>query len=497
MLLKAPVKAIDGKLASVDLRGRNLVRLSPSPPLGTAAGASISTPASASPQLLGIGRRLIGETDRLVEKMVKMIREIPEYRRVKDEALWTEVRQILRANIPVFFNAVIEGRLPKEEEISAARYFARRRVHQGLPLRGHLTAYRNGMWILWEELVSCVMHRPMLQKELLMRAAWAFQHLDIITAAVSEAYYAEQEGRARHRDRTMRDLFDEIIDGGPSSPEELKARAESVGLDLDSEFHVLVIVRPQGRVGSPRGAELPSVTVVVAEAAGLTVERVVSVERNRELLLLTPRSGEELRVAVLRSKLVEALEPSIAAGVAVAVGISGVVSGISGVRQGYKEAKRATEIGQMLDPTNVVHFYEDYVLHDVLDSGAKPGRRLVDEVLGPLLAIGETGQRLIETLQAYFRAGLNLKVAAGSLDIHPNTLAYRMRQIHQLTGLDPGNPEQRLRAEISLQLFSLQRRRDVSGKVEHPSETRATTSAARGKRSAPTRCATAAIKPAS
>ena len=47
---------------------------------------------------------------------------------------------------------------------------------------------------------------PVLQKELLLRASWAFQHLDIVSSAVSEAYFAEQHGQARHRDRMMRDL---------------------------------------------------------------------------------------------------------------------------------------------------------------------------------------------------------------------------------------------------------------------------------------------------
>lgn len=493
MLVKGSVRPIDRRLAPRPGSGA-VSPLIGSPPPAPSLGGGISRPAPASPQLLAIGRKLIGETERLVEKIIKMIHELPEYRRMKDEALWTEVRQILRANIPVFFNAVIEGRLPRDEEISAARYFARRRVHQGVSLRGHLTAYRNGMWILWGELVNCVLHRPVLQKELLMRAAWAFQHLDIITSAVSEAYFAEQEGRARHRDRIMRDLFDEIIDGGPSAPEGLKARAESVGLDLDSEFHIMVVFRPAGSHGSPRGSELPSVAVVVAEAIGLSVERVISVERNRELLVLTPHNGEKLPVAVLRSKLVELLEPSLTAGVALAIGISGLVSGIAGVRQGYKEAKRATEIGQMLDPTNVVHFYDDYVLHDVLDSGAKPGKRLIDEVLGPLLGMGETGHRLIETLEAYFRSGLNLKVAAGTLEIHPNTLAYRMRQIHQVTGIDPASPGHRLGAEIALQLFALQRKREgTTTKVNPLSELRAT-SGSKTRRAVAARPAPATMK---
>ncbi|MGH7818503.1 MAG: PucR family transcriptional regulator, partial [Candidatus Binatia bacterium] len=357
----------------------------------------------------------------------------------------------------------------------------------------HLTAYRNGMWILWEELVNAVMHRPVLQKELLLRAAWAFQHLDIVGSAVSEAYHAEQEGRARHRDRMLRELFDEIIEGGSSSAEELEARAVSVDLDLDLDFHVFVFPLGSSRGGSPRTADLSALAMVVAEAASLTVERVVSIERSRELVLLVPCGEEDFRVAVLRSAIAEALEPTIRAGVPLVAGVSGIVRRVPGVRQGYKEAKRAAEIGQMLDPTNVVYFYDDYVLQDVLDSGAAAGRRLIGEALGPLLSVGETGQRLMETLRAYFRAGSNLKVAAASLDIHPNTLSYRMRQIHQLTGLDPGHPEQRLRAEIALQLFSMeQRREELSRTGQSAAGGRAAPQLPRAKGSSGARAAAAA-----
>ena len=419
-----------------------------------------SVPEPASAELQAVARALKGETDRLVEKMVDMIHQIPEYRLVKDPSLWNEVRQILRVNTPVFYSAVIEGRVASDEERSAARYFARRRAHQGVPLRGHLTAYRNGMWMLWAELVARVLAKPKLQKELLLRAAWAFRHLETISSEVTEAYLAEQEGRARHRDRTLRDLFEEIINGSSSS-DDLRQRAEAVGLKLDTEFKIVVIWPAADKTHERAVVLLPSVPVAVAiaESTGLTVEQLVAIERTRELILIAATRGE-MSIKELRAKLSEAVAPSGEASPRFFVGISGPVSGIEGVRQGYKEARRAVEIGQMLEPSELAFFYEDYVLQDVLDAGAKAGRRLVCGSLGALLNLGETGRRLIDTLEAYFRAGAHLKVAAALLDIHPNTLAYRMRQIHRLTGLNPENPEDRLRAEIAIRLLSLHRRKE-------------------------------------
>ena len=420
--------------------------------------AGITVSSEASPELVEIGRKLVADTDRLVARIVGMIQAIPEYRSVKSGTLWNDVAQVSRAHVAVFIEAVIRGRNPSDKDVRAACYFARRRVHQGVPLRGPLTAYRNGIWILWEELVLAVRGRPALQIELLMRAMWAFRYLDIVTSAISEAYYAEQHGRAQHRDRTLRDLFDEMIGGGTSPAHELKARAEAVGFDLDGSFHFLVLTSATAskRVGLPSA----SVVVAVADAAGVGVDGVISVERNREILLVTP-TGLAIPVAVLRANLSEALDPAEANGAPPQIGISGLVSGIEGVRQGYQEAKRAIELGRTLQPNDSVHCYEDYILQDALDSCAKGvGARLIGESLGPLLDLGEPGQRLIETLEAYVRANGHFKQAAGILDVHPNTLTYRMRQIHRLTGLDVSRPEQRLQAELALRLHLAQRRHE-------------------------------------
>lgn len=61
-------------------------------------------------------------------------------------------------------------------------------------------------------------------------------------------------------------------------------------------------------------------------------------------------------------------------------------------------------------------------------------RYLVDEVYGPLV---EARGDLLGTLTVYFHHGGTIEATARELIVHANTVRYRLRQVTQLTGLDP------------------------------------------------------------
>ncbi|MDH6113356.1 DNA-binding PucR family transcriptional regulator [Kitasatospora sp. MAP12-15] len=62
------------------------------------------------------------------------------------------------------------------------------------------------------------------------------------------------------------------------------------------------------------------------------------------------------------------------------------------------------------------------------------------------------GTRLAESVLAWLDALGEVRVAAQSLHIHPNTLRYRVRRAEQLTGIDLAQPQQRLLAMLQLRL---------------------------------------------
>ena len=78
--------------------------------------------------------------------------------------------------------------------------------------------------------------------------------------------------------------------------------------------------------------------------------------------------------------------------------------------------------------------------------------------LGPLLADERMGAELVETLQAYFDAGENMREAARRLHLATRTVAYRLEKIEGLLG-EPINAETRRRLSVALMV---QRLRDTS-----------------------------------
>lgn len=60
------------------------------------------------------------------------------------------------------------------------------------------------------------------------------------------------------------------------------------------------------------------------------------------------------------------------------------------------------------------------------------------------------GASLVTSLRAYLRAGMNVRDAAATLTVHPNTLRYRVDRAQQLSGLDLGDPGDRLLTELQL-----------------------------------------------
>jgi sugar diacid utilization regulator len=88
--------------------------------------------------------------------------------------------------------------------------------------------------------------------------------------------------------------------------------------------------------------------------------------------------------------------------------------------------------------------------------------RFVDNTLGAL--IGEDARRepvLMPTLEAWFHENGNLALAAQRLEVHRNTLSYRLQRIEALTGCTFDNPHDRLNIAVALMIWRLSPPRSV------------------------------------
>jgi DNA-binding PucR family transcriptional regulator len=76
---------------------------------------------------------------------------------------------------------------------------------------------------------------------------------------------------------------------------------------------------------------------------------------------------------------------------------------------------------------------DDVLLEAALSGAARGPAARLSSILAPL----EGAADLLATLEAYLAADADRRRTAASLNIHPNTLDYRLRRIGELTGRSP------------------------------------------------------------
>ncbi|NLN15688.1 MAG: hypothetical protein GX182_00005, partial [Firmicutes bacterium] len=77
-------------------------------------------------------------------------------------------------------------------------------------------------------------------------------------------------------------------------------------------------------------------------------------------------------------------------------------------------------------------------------------RRFVERIIGRLLE--SDGDRLLTTLDTYFKCDCDLKRTSANLFIHRNTLVYRLKKIRHLTGLEPRKFSDAMQLQMALML---------------------------------------------
>jgi DNA-binding PucR family transcriptional regulator len=123
-------------------------------------------------------------------------------------------------------------------------------------------------------------------------------------------------------------------------------------------------------------------------------------------------------------------------GTPLAMGISTVATGVAELPRACLEARTALE--SVTDGGGVVALPRlspfDYLALRADDTA----RWLVDARLRTFLDEDRArGGVLTATVRAFADANLNLRLAAGRLQVHPNTAQYRLRRIEERTGRNP------------------------------------------------------------
>jgi carbohydrate diacid regulator len=129
------------------------------------------------------------------------------------------------------------------------------------------------------------------------------------------------------------------------------------------------------------------------------------------------------------------------------VGVGNYHPGLAGLRQSYNEAISAIELGAQMWGTDRIYRIDDFGVVAPLLSGVDEkniyfSRELLDR-------LGENNE-IIQTLEAFFTYDMSLTRTADALNIHRNTLVYRLDRIAETLNLDPRSFEDAVQIRLAI-----------------------------------------------
>ncbi|MBG6218462.1 purine catabolism regulator [Arthrobacter sp. CAN_A6] len=227
-------------------------------------------------------------------------------------------------------------------------------------------------------------------------------------------------------------LLQDITRGTLDGPD-AAARLASAGIDTGTRQTVVMIDVASGQQRALRTLPLP---------AGW--ESAVAAILEDRLVLLSGAAD----IGQLAGDLSSYLH---GAGFTAQVGVGGSYAQPHGLRWSYFEAREALTHGHRINTADRLS-----LTSLLLASGDVPLADLAAETLDPVAAFdARHGAGLMVTLEKYLSLNGSVAAVAEDLQLHRNTVRYRLQQLIDLTGYDPGVTADRVHLYLALTVRSL------------------------------------------
>ncbi|GAA1096926.1 helix-turn-helix domain-containing protein [Nocardiopsis composta] len=377
-------------------------------------------------------------TARVTERLTG---EVEIYRKLPAEELAGDVRKIMEWTICAFAAALRTGLLPEGAELDRIRSSAAKRAEEGVPVDAVVTAYHVGALACLDAVASAAGPGDLADALAVNRLLVGF--LGRVTSAVTGGYTEEYRALLGEGTADRQSLLSALLEG--SWDEESAVHA---GIRPPACYLVLSLAidaHPDERApGVSTGvAARRKVRRLRTELERRSAEPVLSRISSSEGLALVPLAGQGAgradwdRTADLVRALGSAAGASVTAGAAVCAP--------SGVPDAARLATELRDLAVASRRPPGLYRLPDLLLEHQL---TRPGPALdhLVELLGPAHANPD----LLPTLRVHLETDLNRRRTAARLDVHPNTVDYRLRRFTALTGLDIARNHDRMVARAAL-----------------------------------------------
>jgi len=270
--------------------------------------------------------------------------------------------------------------------------------------------------------------------------------------------------------RVRDDLVEGLLLGRGRDQSDTSRWAAHLGYDPARDHNVMAIAFDLPVVGNTAAGNAAADTAAQRQRIWESIEHFVATRapdaiisaRESEVVVVTAAPGSQgpATPAVLDARRLAhaclARLGELFPAAQVVIGIGGVCRDPRDVARSYAQAQRTTQTLKRLGRAGTVSAFADLgilrLLLQVPDLAEL--RSFAADVLGKLsLHEQEHKSEYLTTLACYFRENNSPQRASRILHVHPNTVAYRVKRIEEITGLHLDHYTDRLIAQVALEIL--------------------------------------------
>lgn len=366
------------------------------------------------------------------ETIARIGREVPDYARPLEGPFGAALSIGVQRALERFVDAIADGKVairPGEDTRSGIYVeLGRGEQRAGRSLDALLSAYRLGARLAWERFVVAAEAAGEEPRTLYALAGAIFGYIDAISAESVDGFTQEQSrsagARARRRRALVRALAHEDVD-----PDAIAALARDADWLVPSTLAVLVVD------GEDQDADR------LASRLGLDV---IAAAESDHVVALIPDPAAPGR----RAQLAAALP----AGTAAALGPEVAPPRTPGSCARAVATLRLLQAGRIAGPSPVTA--DDHLMALLLHGGDPAlAADLAEQALAPLRGLTPVARdRMITTLRAWLDHPGRVQQIAGVLEVHPQTVRYRVARLYERFGEALDDPERRFGLALALRV---------------------------------------------
>jgi len=393
--------------------------------------------------------------DRIGERAPDVIGSIQRYLAAEvvelrgDPALLELLRASVAGNVETVFDALrYHISIERVEPPTAALEYARRVAQHGIPVNALVRAYRLGQQQVLAHVLEEI-RRAGLEPEAALNtyeaiSIVAFRYIDWISQQVTDAYETERERWVENRNSVRALRVRELLDSAAGSVD-IDAAIAAIRYPL-RRTHLAMILWTSA--DDAPGRELLRLERFVRDLAdsmtlrdGALFVAADQVSGWGWLPLGTAATADP--VEHIRQFAADSVDaPHLAMGTA--------QSGLEGFRRSHRQAQKARRVAVAGAQNRRVTAAGDpgVAAAALLTEDLAETREWVCETLGPLASDTDNDARLRETMRVFFGEGSSYKGAAERLNLHHNSVKYRVDRAVERRGRRIG--DDRIDVEIAL-----------------------------------------------